>query len=117
MHVDVRRAGDVIIVDLRGGLVSEVAENILRPVVDELLGQRWQKILLNLSAVDRIDSAGIGELVESVRLADRFGSSIRLVRIHDRVRQSLSISKILPLLKVYENEQEALQSFNADAHS
>lgn len=115
MHVDVRRVEDIIIIDLQGDLLSETANAILRPVVNELLGQRWQKILLNLSEVDRIDSAGIGELVESVKLAERFGSSIRLVRIGDRVRRSLSISKLLPVFQIYEDEQDAVNSFEADS--
>ena len=35
----------------------------VREVIDELLGQGWDKILLNLSEVTSVDSSGIGELV------------------------------------------------------
>lgn len=112
MHVDVRQAGDVIIVDLTGRIVLGNPSQILHEVMDQLVAEGWKKILLNLSAVEWIDSAGIGELVAGTRMAQRFGVDVRLVRVGDRVRHVLSISRLLPLFQVFENEQEALRSFS-----
>lgn len=111
MHVDVRNSEDVIIVDLNGRLVGGVGDEMLRDVMNELIAEGWKKILLNLSGVEWIDSAGIGELVASIKLAERFGSSVKLLRIGDKVKHVLSISQILPLLDVYEDEAKALETF------
>jgi anti-sigma B factor antagonist len=108
MEVDIRRSDDVIIVDLEGRMVSGVGEKILRDIMNQLVAEGWKKILLNLSGVPWIDSAGIGELVASLKMAKRFGVHVKLLRIGDRVRHILSISQILPLLDVYEDEEEAL---------
>jgi anti-anti-sigma factor len=115
MQVDIRRSDDVIIVDLRGRLVSGVGDRILRDVMNELVAQGWKMILLNLSGVSWVDSAGIGELVASIKLANRFGISVKLLRIGDRVKQVLSISQILPLLDIYEDEEDALRELRAEA--
>ncbi len=111
MNADVRHADDVVIVDLRGDLVAEDGEELLREVVDELVSEGWRKILLNLDDVKRMDSGGVGELVASWKLANEFGAQIKLLRPGDRVRHTLHLSQILPLLDVFENEEEALRIF------
>lgn len=115
MQVDIRKADDVIIVDLQGRLVSGMGNRILHDVMNQLIAEGWKMILLNLSGVSWIDSAGIGELVASLKLAKRFGISVKLLRIGDRVKHVLSISQILPLLDVYEDEEAALQELRATA--
>lgn len=113
MRTELRTEGDVAIIDLRGRLVAGEAVDSLRTAVNQLVAEDCKKILLNLSEVDWIDSSGIGELVGSIKLAERFSGAIKLLRIGDRVRHVLSISKLLPVLDVYEDEQEALASFDS----
>jgi len=114
MHVDIRQNADVIIVDLQGRMVAGVGERMLRDVMNQLVAEGWKKILLNLSGVSWIDSAGIGELVASMKMAGRFGVAVKLLRIGDRVKHVLSISQILPLLDVYEDEEEALRELSVE---
>jgi len=111
MRVHVRKAGDVVIVDLNGELVLGVGDELLRDVINELVAEGWKKILLNLAEVTRLDSAGMGELAASWKLANRFGARVHLLRPGDRVRQTLHISQLLPLLEVHEEEATALEAF------
>jgi anti-sigma B factor antagonist len=111
MQASVRHAEDVVIVDLHGDLVAEDGEELLREVVDGLVAEGRRKILLNLAKVDRMDSGGVGELVASWKLAHEFGAVVKLLRPGDRVRHALHLSQILPLLEVFEDEEEALQHF------
>jgi anti-sigma B factor antagonist len=117
MQIDIRKVDDVIIVDLTGRLVAGVGNEMLRDVMDELVAEGWKLILLNLSGVSWIDSAGIGELVASIKMAKRFGVSVKLLRMGDRVKHVLSISRILPLLDVFENEEEALRELRESSDS
>ena len=115
MRVEVRQAEDVIIVDLRGRLVSGTGDQLLREIINELLAASWSKILLNLSEVTKIDSAGIGELVASIKLAERFGSQVKLLHVRGQIRDILELSQILPLLAIYDSEPEAVAAFDAGA--
>ena len=112
MEVDVRKSDETIIVDLRGRLVAGVGDELLRDVINELLAEGWKRILLNLTGVSRIDSSGIGELVASVKLAERFESSVKVLLTGGRVRDVLELSQLLPRLDVYEIEEEALAAFS-----
>jgi anti-sigma B factor antagonist len=109
MHADVRKAGDVIIVDLRGDLV--LGDEMLHDVLSELLTEGWKKILLNLSKVSRLDSSGMGELVRGWRAAGKIGASVKLVRVGDRVKHTLHLAQMLPLLEVFEDEKSGIASF------
>ena len=113
MRVDVRRNDDVILVDLEGKLVRGSGDEVLREVVNELLGGNWLKIVFNLSGVTMIDSSGIGELVASQKIARRFGASIKLMRLGERVRTTLIRGQILPLFEIFDDESDAVASFPA----
>lgn len=112
MHVEVRKADDVIVVDLNGDLIAgATGDELLRAVMNELVAESWRKILLNLSEVGRIDSAGIGELVASIRMAEKLGTEVKLINLHGKVREILELGQILPLLDIYESEEAAMAAF------
>ena len=111
MKADVRLAGEVIIVDLEGNLVAGVGDEVLTQVMNELLAKDYKKILLNLSGVSMIDSLGVGELVASVKLGQRFGSEVKMTNIKGQVREVLDLTQLLPVLGIYSTEAEALGAF------
>jgi anti-sigma B factor antagonist len=111
MHVEIRKSDDVVIVDLKGKLTAGLGDQILRETVDELLAEDWKKILLNLSEVSFLDSAGLGELVAGLRTAQRFGARLKLLNTSERVHSTLYISRLLPIFEIYRDEAEALATF------
>ena len=110
MHVEVRRAGDVVIVDLKGKLTAGLGDQILRETLDELLAESWRKILLNLSEVSFMDSAGLGELVSGLKTAHNLGAALKVLT-SERVRDAISLARLLPLFEVFEDEEEAIRRF------
>lgn len=108
MHVEVRKKADVVVADLTGRLIEGVGVDILREVMNELLAEGWKKILLNLSGVQVVDSAGIGELVASHKLCHTFGAQLRLLRLPKRVKETLHLAALLPVFHVFEDEKDAL---------
>lgn len=111
MHVEIRKVDDVVVVDLKGKLTIGLGDQILRETIDELLAENWRKILLNLSEVSFVDSAGVGELVEGMRTAKRFGAELKLLKLSDRVQSTLFMSRLLPIFEIYAEESEALAHF------
>ena len=117
MHVEIRKRDDVVIVDLSGKLTTGLGDQILRDTIDELLAEGWKKILVNLSAVTFIDSAGVGELVAGLRTAQRLGAALKLLNTSQRVHSTLYIAKLLPIFETYTSEADALQHFGAPTGS
>lgn len=111
MHVEIRKAGDIVIVDMKGKLAAGLGDQILRETIDELLGEQWKKVLLNLSEVTFMDSAGVGELVAGLRTARTVGASLRLLNANERVHSTLYIARLLPIFELYREEKDALAKF------
>jgi len=113
MHIEVRQAGDVMILDLKGRLTAGLGDQILRDAVDELLAEGRRRILLNLSEVSFLDSAGVGELVAGLKTARRFEADLKLLNVGARVYSTLDMARLLPTFEIYADEGEALKSFEA----
>lgn len=115
MHVKVRKANDVVIVDLDGKLTMGLGDQILRDAIDELLAEGWKKIVLNMSQVSFMDSAGVGELVAGLRTAASFGARLKLVNASERAHSTLYVARLLPVFEIHRTEHEALADFAAGA--
>jgi anti-anti-sigma factor len=113
MHVEIRKTQDVVVVDLNGKLTAGLGDQILRDTVDTLVADKWRKIVLNLSDVSFMDSAGVGELVAGLRRARKDGASLKLLNANERVHSTLYIAKLLPIFEIYSSEKEALESFSS----
>ena len=111
MHVEVRQIQDVVILDLKGRLTAGLGDQILRDAIDELLAESRRKILLNLSEVAFVDSAGIGQLVAGLRTAKRFGADLKLLNVGERVYSTLDMAR-LPTFETFHDETEAVRSFS-----
>ena len=113
MHVEVRQIQDVVILDMKGRLTAGLGDQILREAIDELLAEGRRQILLNLSDVAFVDSAGIGELVAGLKTARRFGADLKLLNVGERVYSTLDMARLLPTFETYHDEAEAVRSFAA----
>lgn len=114
MDVSIRDVNNVKVVDFEGRLALGDDELILSNTVDDLLADGCRKILLNLTEVEYIDSSGLGELVQSFKVAKTFDADLKLLRPQERVRHSLQLSMLLPLFEIFENEDEAIESFSSN---
>jgi len=111
LYINERRVEDVTILDLKGRErirgVTVALHKSFRCLADEGKIQ----ILLDLAWVKHIDSVGLGELVSShITLADK-GGTLKLMHMTESVRELLTITKLLTVFDVYDDEPEALASF------
>ena len=106
-----RQAGDVTILDLSGEVRIGDSSVALRDSIRNLADQGKNKVLLNLGGVKYIDSSGIGELIANYTTVKRGGGQLKLLNLTDRVQNLLVITKLLTVFDAYDNEAEALKSF------
>ena len=106
-----RQAGDVTILDLSGEVRIGDSSVALRDSIRTLADQGKKKVLLNLGGVKYIDSTGIGELIANYTTISRQGGQLKLLNLTDRVQNLLVITKLLTVFDSFDNEAEALKSF------
>ena len=112
LYIHERRAGDVAVLDLKGRIRISGGTLALHRSVRCLVEEGKTKILLNLEGVSHIDSSGLGELISSYITLSNKGGQIKLVHLTDRLRDIMIITKLLTVFDVYDNEPDALASFN-----
>ena len=111
MTVVERRIGDVTILDLKGRLVFEEGDNVLRSRIDRLVSDGHRNIIVNLQDVTYVDSCGIGVLVAKYVSLRRKGGDLRFVHVTPRSRRLLEITKLMGIFRIFDNEADAIASF------
>ena len=111
MTANIRRIEGVNIVDLSGRITIGEGTMVLKDAVRNLLQRNEKKILLNLADVSYIDSSGIGELVSSFTTVGNQGGKLKLLNLTKKVHDLLSITKLLTVFEVFDDEAKAIQNF------
>jgi len=111
LNINERQAGDVTVLDMSGKITIGEGSVALRTAIRRLLEEGKKRILLNLGGVSYIDSSGIGELVSSYTAINKEAGQLKLLNLTQKLRDLLTITKLLTVFDVYESEAEALNSF------
>jgi anti-sigma B factor antagonist len=109
--ITVRNENDVAIIDLDGDLMPGYGSEELVDKVAALLKDGNRNFLLNLERVDLIDSSGIGVLVRSYTSIRRSGGQLKLLKLSSFVRRVFSITGLITVFDVFDDEGSALSSF------
>jgi len=106
-----RQAGDITVLDMDGRITIGEGSVALRSAIRRLLEEGKKNILLNLAGVGYIDSSGIGELVSSYTAINKEGGQLKLLSLTEKLRDLLTITKLLTVFDSYETEADALSNF------
>jgi len=111
MKIEERQIGDVTMVTVSGDITG--GDVRLKDKVRSLLQQGRLKLLVDLGGVAYLDSAGLGELVQSYVTAKNQGGSLRLLRLTKRLKDLMTITKLANIFESFDSESEAIASFGA----
>jgi len=89
MKIVERKVGEVTVLDLHG----------------------TTKLLLNLEDVPYVASAGLGEIVRCYTTVSRKDGNLKLINLTKKIKDLLSITKLLTVFETYDSEDEGVKSF------
>lgn len=111
MEINVREANGISILDVHGRLTIGEPSEQLHDALKSVISKGARKVVVILNAVPQIDSSGISTLVRiSIRLA-REGGVLRLVCGPGRVRDALTVTRLVEAIPTFETEVLALSNF------
>jgi anti-sigma B factor antagonist len=111
MKATSRTVDGVEVISLQGKITIGSGDTQLREVISNALSAGKNKVLLDMSGVTTIDSSGIGELVGSYTTVTNRGGKLKLLHLPAKLNELLHVTQLITVFEVYENEQEAVQSF------
>lgn len=112
MTLKERRVGDVSILDLKGRLVLEDGDVVLRNRINELVTEGRVKIVVNLKDVTYVDSCGVGVLISKYVSVRKKGGDVKLLNLTPRSYRLMEISKLLSVFEIFDSEERVLGSFD-----
>lgn len=111
LSITERRTGSVIILDLKGNIRLGEGSRELHEAIRRIVEEGEKQLLLNLAEVSYIDSSGLGEIVAGYSTLQKIGGEMKLLNLTDRVSELMVITKLLTVFEVYEDEVQAINSF------
>jgi anti-sigma B factor antagonist len=114
LEIQQRDREGVLILDLNGRLTVGPEVSIFRDRMQKLIDTGSRQIVLNLQQVDYIDSTGLGALVMCYTSLQRAGGNVKLLNLSRRGIQLLVMTKLTTIFEVFDDEQNAINSFFPD---
>ncbi|HZQ96769.1 MAG TPA: STAS domain-containing protein [Candidatus Sulfotelmatobacter sp.] len=113
LSLETRNRGDVIVVHCQGRIVYRDEAAALSRLVGEIL-KSGSKLVLELSGVTAMDSAGIGELALLQSWAQQRSAEFKCAGANPMVRTLLDLTNLDSVLEVHPSLESALDSFREE---
>ncbi len=111
LNMTEREEKGVTILELEGRVTLGEGSGQLRNKLKETLSQGKTRLVLDLSEVTYIDSAGLGTLVAGFTSAQNQGANLKLANLTSRFSEILHITKLVTVFEVFPTVEEAVKSF------
>jgi anti-anti-sigma factor len=117
LQISIRVSGDVTILDLRGRATIGADSELLSSHLRELIANGVRKLLLNLTDLTQLDSSGVTIIVRTYFSLRNQGGDLHVLGVTGRVLDTFKVLHLLELLPSFEDESQALASFQPRSYS
>ncbi len=107
-----KQTGGVSILHFRANAELTQSARELEQLRREVLEQSDSRVIIDLSRVTKIDSAGLGQLMGCYSHLVRNAGSMKILNARPEVRRLLDMTGISALLPHYRDELDAMRSFD-----
>ena len=104
---------DVVILRLRGNILSGVDANLIHQMVHEGLEANLRNFILDMEQVSLINSSGVGILNGALTAAKNHGGDVKLAAVSDKVNHIFTMMHLDQVFGFYQSVAEAQQSFGS----
>jgi anti-anti-sigma factor len=114
MPLDIERkmvGEDIVVVVLQGRLVLGEPSARVDKLLSEIVLGGARKLVLDLTWLSYIDSAGIGAIAKAAAIMRQAGGKLRLAGVTQRVAASLEIARLDTLFPMYPDQDSACAGF------
>ncbi len=105
------RQGVAVVVPRTEFLDASSAEEFKRAIASTL--EAYKKIVLDVSGIQFVDSAGLGALLSCLRKAASGGGDLKICGLTKPVRSVFEIARLHRVFDIYPNQADAVLAFDA----
>jgi anti-sigma B factor antagonist len=111
LAIEKREREGIAILDLKGRIVMGEEVTTFRDAIRSMAEQPGQKVIVNMQGVDYIDSTGLGAIVMGSTSVRNQGGAVKLLNLNKRNIELLVATKLATIFEIFDNEQDAVNSF------
>ena len=110
LQISEHALGEVVVLKLRGEMLLDDGDLAFGRSIDELIKRGHARIVVDLSGVTYIDSAGVGMMVAEQKAVQRHGGTIKLAGMTARSHHLFAMLKLKIVFEIFDNAEEAARS-------
>jgi len=111
VEISVNRKQGVCVVACSGTLTLDQGDVILRREVEKLLEAGEKRLILEMTALKYMDSAGVGETIACAKRAFQHGGLIKIVLpVDGTIRRIFAVTALDRSFEIFHDEDEAVAS-------
>jgi len=114
MEINISMDGDIVVMDLAGDLVASTAEQ-LKAQVEKLADKHFNRILLDMSGVNFMDSSGLGMCMAVHKMLLQSGGLVVCARPSEAVAKIFRVTRADQKLRVIPDRGEGVRILHASA--
>jgi len=111
LDVSVYKSGDISVIGLSGDVDTFTCAK-LRDAVAQLIDAGVSWVVINMSAVDYIDSSGLGTLVGALRRVNESQGGLAISNAAPQVLKVLNITGLSKVFALYQDDHQAAVSLS-----
>jgi len=104
----------ILLLALNGSIILGEESAFLQKTFADLLERGQRNVVADLKHVARIDSTGLGTLVYGHTKFVKAGGALKLLNLSKRHIELLVLTKLSTIFEIYDDEQNAVDSFFPD---
>ena len=106
-----KEINDLMILTLKGKLNIQDDTDKLHTHIKSVLERDITKIVVNMKNLSRISSLGIGAIMRAMTTVRDAGGDLRLAGLDANVKNIFSITKLIGVIQIYDQTDQAVASF------
>ena len=116
LKVTHREQDGISILQLKGRLTLGPEDELLNDEIQHALIMRRVRVVLDLSGLTKMDSAGLGSLLAARVELTGAGGGLALVNLKSAHMKALAVARLETVFPVFSSEPDAINSFFPERH-
>jgi len=109
LQISTRVNGAATVMDISGRVTLEAAPQFLKALMQEVKVQRAPRLLVNMTEVSYIDSAGAACLVEALKVSRDLKLGFALYGLGSVAKDVLELTRLTTVFEIYDTQEEAVR--------
>lgn len=110
MKIEKRQQDDVTVVIIEGVIKLGESARLFSDYLNDVIGSGTGSVLIDMTAIDYVDSTGLGELVGYLQRFEGQGRRLALLRPQTRILNLLKVTQLDKVFQIFTDDREAIEA-------